>query len=239
MADWIDKKVAEIIEVVDKTCDLLENDLQAKWTLLTSSVSQKLSYSLGLQYPSDIRAAAAHLDTALWGMMEKSTGLHIPRGEEGRGVECVLDVPVRGLGGQSFQSWLVRLPVREKGMGLRSLVDIIPAAFIGSVEMSLPFFCGEEGVCQLLLPTVGDIREAEVASRWQTLLDSGSRTGRELAECWDTLRSEAQECCNYLGEELEGPLASPVEGMGEGRLDGSTRYRVTQQREGLRAKVLS
>ena len=30
VADWIDKKVAEIIEVVDKTCDLLENDLQAK-----------------------------------------------------------------------------------------------------------------------------------------------------------------------------------------------------------------
>ena len=94
-------------------------------------------------------------------------------------------------------------------------------------------------MCQLLLPTVGDIREAEVASRWQTLLDSGSRTGRELAECWDTLRGEAQECCDYLGEELEGPLASPVEGMGEGRLDCSTRYQVTQQREGLRAKVLS
>ena len=33
--------------------------------------------------------------------------------------------------GQSFQSWLVRLPVRERGMGLRSLVDTIPAAFIG------------------------------------------------------------------------------------------------------------
>ena len=118
VADWINKKVAEIIQVVDKTCGLLENDLQAKWTLLTSSVSQKLSYSLGLQYPSDIQAAAAHLDTALWGMMEKSTGLHIPRGEEGRGVECVLDVPIRALGGQAFQSWLVRLPVREKGMGL-------------------------------------------------------------------------------------------------------------------------
>ena len=154
-------------------------------------------------------------------------------------MDSVLDVPIRGLGGQSFQSWLVRLPVREKGMGLISLVDIIPAAFIGSVEMSLPFFCREGGVCQLLLPTVGDTREAEVASRWQTLLDSGSRTGRELAECWDTLRGEAQECCDYLGEELEGPLASPVEGMGEGRLDGSTRYRVTQQREGLRAKVVS
>ena len=94
----------EITEVVTKTCDLLEQDLQAKWTMLTASVAQKLSYSLSLQYPSDIRAAASRLDKVLWDMMEKATGLNIPQGEEGRGVECVLDVPVRGLRGQSFSA---------------------------------------------------------------------------------------------------------------------------------------
>ena len=41
-----------------KTCDLLEQD----------SVAQKLSYSLSLQYPSDIRASATRLDTVLWDM---------------------------------------------------------------------------------------------------------------------------------------------------------------------------
>ena len=40
----------------------------------------------------------------------------------------------------SYQQWLARLPIRERGMGLRSLVDTSPAAFIGAVEMALSFF---------------------------------------------------------------------------------------------------
>ena len=205
----------EITEVVTKTCDLLEQDMQAKWTMLTASVAQKLSYSLSLQYPSDIRAAATRLDTVLWEMMQKATGLHIPQGEEGRGVECVLDIPVRGLQGQSFQSWLVRLPVRERGMGLRSLLDTIPAAFVGSVEMSLPFFTGEEGVCKVLEPLLGDIQSENPGRRWEQLINSGCRTGREFSECWDMLQGEARDCCAYLGEELEGELAVSVAAAGD------------------------
>ena len=151
----------------DKTCSLLENDLQAKWTLLTSSVAQKMSYSLSIQYPSDILLAATQIDNILWSMMERATGLHIPRDEERRGVECVLDVPVRGLQGRSFQHWLARLPVRERGMGLRSMVDIIPTAFIGSLEMSFPFFCGEGSMCNLLKTVVGDMMAAEEGIRWR------------------------------------------------------------------------
>ena len=45
---------------------------------------------------------AARLDNILWSMLERSSGLHIPREEEGRGTECVLDVPMRGLRDQSF-----------------------------------------------------------------------------------------------------------------------------------------
>ena len=52
------------------------------------------------------------------------------------------------------------------------------------------------------------------------------------------LQGEATDCCIYLGEELEGELASPVVGMGDGRVDGKTRALVTQQREKLRARVL-
>ena len=170
--------------------------------------------------------------------MNKATGLDIPRGEEGRGVECVLDVPVRGLQGQSFQSWLVRLPVRERGMGLRSLVDTIPAAFIGSVEMSLPFFTGEEGICRILEPVIGDIQSENAGRRWGQLINSDCRTGREFSECWEMLQGEARECSVYLGEELEDELAKPVSAAGDGRVDGKTRALVTQQRERLRARVL-
>jgi hypothetical protein len=131
---YLERKVEEIQGVVEKTCSLLENDLQAQWTFLTASVSQKLSYHQSLQYPSDIRPHAERLDTILWGMLESATGLHIPRVEEGLGIECVLRLPVQGLEGQSYQQWLARLPIRERGMGLRSLVDTCPAAFLGGVR---------------------------------------------------------------------------------------------------------
>ena len=109
-------------------------------------------------------------------------------------------------------------------MGLRSLVDTIPAAFIGSVEMSLPFFGGEEGVCSVLEPITGDIQGESSDRRWHTLLSSGCRTGREFTASWDMLQGEATDCCIYLGEELEGELASPVVGMGDGRVDQGTSH---------------
>ena len=239
VSSFLASKVEEIRMTVEKTCSLLEDDLQAKWTFLTSSISQKLSYHLSLQYPSDIQPHAERLDSILWGMLESATGLHIPRGEEGLGVECVLGVPVGGLGGYSYQQWLARLPIRERGMGLRSLADTAPAAFIGSVEMALPFLTGEDGLCPLLEPLIGNPRAGDKATRWRTLLTSGSRTGEEFLASCNLLKREAEDCTAYLGEELEGELSVAVEGLGDGRVDGSTRALVTKQREKLRARVLS
>ena len=80
-------------------------------------------------------------------MLEAATGLHIPQQDEGMGVECVPGPPVNGLDTQSFQSWLVRLPVRSGGIGLRSLADTSPLAFRVGIEMALPHFVGERGTC--------------------------------------------------------------------------------------------
>ena len=84
--NWLGEKVDEIEGEVDKICSLLEEDLQAKWTILLASTQQKFGYWLSLQYPSDVRQPAARLDTILWGMFEKAAGLHIPRrgGRNGR-----------------------------------------------------------------------------------------------------------------------------------------------------------
>jgi hypothetical protein len=77
-------------------------------------------------------------------------GQNIPRSEEGLGVECVLRVGgVPGLADRSFQHWLVAQPVKLGGLGLRSLVETFPAAFIGGLEMALPHMVGsdeEEGI---------------------------------------------------------------------------------------------
>ena len=46
-------------------------------------------------------------------------------------------------------------------------------------------------------------------------------------------------CFNYLEKDLSGPLTVVCEETGEGSVDGSTRRKVTAQREGLRHEVLT
>ena len=140
--------------------------------------------------------------------------------------EC-LNIPVTGLTGRSLQSWLTSLPVRQGGMGMASQAELIPAAFIGSLEQALPFFGGEGGVCPTLAHLVGE--EGEV--RYQPLVASTSRTGRELNTCWVGMVREAEESLTYLGRELEesdSPFSVPVAGVGEGSTTGATRKVLTR-----------
>ena len=120
-------------------------------------------------------------------------------------MKCVLHVPgVPFLQGKSFQCSLIHQPVKLGGLGLRSLVETSPAAFVGGVEMSLPHFTGEEGICALLEDEVGRV---EGLNRWSTFLTSASRTAQEFERSWSTLKQEAEECCTFLDKQLEGELA--------------------------------
>ena len=172
-------------------------------------------------------------------MLESATGLKIPRVDEGSGFECCLNVPIQDLSQLSIQEWIVRLPVRAGGLGLRSLVDTSSVAFIGGLEMSLPFFGGENGVCTSLENVVGNIRESNLDSRWQTLVQSGCRTAVEFSQSWHRLQTDARDCTNFLGTALDGVIAVDLLAVGEGRTDGSTRSLLTEQRERLHREVLS
>jgi hypothetical protein len=92
--NWLNNKVEEIHQVVKETVTVLEEDLQALWTILLSSTQQKFGYWLSLQYPDDVMPAAVKLDTILWEMYQQAAGLHIPREDEGLGVEGILNVPI-------------------------------------------------------------------------------------------------------------------------------------------------
>ena len=116
-------------------------------------------------------------------------------------------------------------------------METSPAAFIGGLEQALPHFTGEGGICQLLQPVLGDWT-GQGDKRWQQLLRSGCRTAQEFSTSWDVLQEEARECTVFLGQELDGHLAVPVEGVGEGSVDGSTGRKLVQQREELRGAVL-
>ena len=228
------KKVREIKESAEKACDLLGGERQGLWTVLRASYKFQFEYWLSLVYPSQIQAAAEEVDGVLWNMLEKVAGAHIPRSDEGLGWEECLDIAVRGLGGLSFQYWVANMPVRMGGMGLISQADLSPIAFIGGLEQALPYFGGESGVCPPLQHLGAGGQQEE---RWSPLLQSGCRTGRELARAWEVIQGEATEACQYLGKELEGRLAERLEGLGAGSTKGATRKELSREREELRKEV--
>ena len=235
-------KVEEITRGAERACKILAGERQSLWTVLRSSLSQQFDYWCSLCYPSNVQAVAEQLDNILWRVLENAAGFAVPRGEGDRGADHVLEVPVVGLNRRTFQEWVVRLPVRMGGMGLRSLSDMCLTSFIGAVEQTLPSFPGEGGLCPELSRVFGGLEcfgpNAPVESRWRVLLQSGCRTGRELSGAWTRLQTEAIECCNLLGDVLEGALAMGVEGIGDGSVSGATRRLIVEQRETLRARVL-
>ena len=197
-------KLEEVAREVEQVITVLQGEGQAIWSVIRSSTIMKLDYHLALCYPSDMAEAAAEMDQLLHNMVEAASGLTIPRVEQGRGVECCLQVPVTRLQGRSYQDWVLRLPVRLGGMGVRSMAEVSLAAYIGSVEQALPHFLGVDGMCQQLATVLGDM--SSPATRWRDLIASGCRTGTELQQAWSTLQEEALQSSQYLGRDLGGPL---------------------------------
>ena len=118
------------------------------------------------------------------------------------------------------------------GLGLRCQADLSPAAFLGAVEQTLPSFIGERGICPQVAHLVGDMDN--VNERWRTLLESGCRTGVELAGAWEIVKREARGLVEFLGQEIKGTLSAEVSGVGKGSVTGSTRKKIVKQREKLR-----
>ena len=167
----------------------------------------------------------------------KVAGGDIPQFGEGLSYTCAMGPEVGWLEGRSFQSIITGLPIKSGGLGLRSMLDLAPAAWLGALEQAVPFFAGEKQVCPPLAHLAG--LEEGVLERWQPLLDSRSRTGEELQRAWNTLQERARQMSDFLEEELGGALGQPVEAAGEGSTDGSTRMVVTTQLEMLTLATLN
>ena len=180
---------------------------------------------------------ATRLDNIFWSVLETLTRVPIPRGGHGTHArDCVLQVEdVRWLDCKTYQQVLVPQPIKLGGLGVRSLAETSPAAFIGGVEMSLPHFTGAGGICPSLENVVGIVQGG---SRWETFLASGCRTSTEFREAWSGMQLEARQSAAYLSKELSAPLVSEVESAGDLSVDGSTRRKAVQQREALRHEVL-
>ena len=207
-----------------------------------TSLSHTLDYSLTLQYPSDVQEAAAELDARLWRALEQLAGQpRIPRGEEGLGFECVVaqETGVPGLVGRTYQYLMAAQPVKLGGCGLRSLDETRFPAFVGGVEMALPYLVpGEHGegvICVQLREVIGDMTGPQ---RWAQFLAAGSRTAREFEAAWNALTTEAQQVWDYLDDEPTGPLAVVAAEAGGTSINGSTRSMVVKGREEMRHRLL-
>ena len=236
------ERLSNIKNEVDNLMDLLKNQNQAAWVVLSSSLAQTLDYSLTLQYSSDVLEVARALDARLWTALEQLAGQpRIPKIEEGLGFECLVakDTGVAELEGRTYQHLMIAQPVKLGGCGLRSLEETRCAAFVGGVEMALPFLVegdhDEEVLCPQLEEVIGRLTGEQ---RWSRFLEAGSRTSKEFQEAWLTLTAEAISIFNFLEEEPSGPLSVPTAEAGGRSTDGSTRMRVVQQKEMLRYKLM-
>ena len=233
----LEKKVEDIAKSAKNACETLDEERQALWAVLRLSLSQQLDYWLQLCYPSNIRAAAEKVDSILWNVLETTAFSKIPRAHTNLPNSDTVKISIDGLQDSSFQERVVRQPIKMGGFGLRCQADLSPIAYIGAIEQILPSFVGTNGVCPQLAHVIGSMDNS--SQRWQTLISSGCRTGKEFANSWNALQTEATIMCNFLDLNLETPLSVSVEGGGEGSMNGSTRKRIVEQRETLRGSVLT
>ena len=236
-------KIAEgIVSDGKKTAELLSGERQSLWSALRCSISQRFDYWLQMSYPTVVEPVAEWLDEQLWKILETATGLSIPRGASNTVWDCVLPIPVEGRTNHSFQQWVVRQPVRLGGFGLRSLKDTSGPAFIGAIEQAVPFFCGERGICPQLADQMGGEEcfgeEAAGENRWRVMLASGCREGEELRRVWNLMKTEEQQAAAWLDVEVQENLSVQVESVGGTSCDGSTRGKVSEERDKTWANLI-
>jgi hypothetical protein len=105
-----------------------------------------------------VAAAAERVDTILREqVLAKVCGGAIPQYSEGLAYTCAMGPEVGWLEGRSFQSILTGLPIKRGSLGLRSQLDLGPAAWLGALEQALPAFSGEKAVC----PPLAELSGAE------------------------------------------------------------------------------
>ena len=85
----LEEKVFEVAREVETVCSVLQEESQALWTVLRSSISQKLDYWLTLVYPSQVRAAAERMDRLEMEVVKRLLGMHIPMQGEQLGWDCL------------------------------------------------------------------------------------------------------------------------------------------------------
>jgi len=220
VAAFLDCKAGEAMsKITNINLKLRSRHLQSLFAVTYYCLSPLFQYWLQHCYPEDVRAAAAVVDHGV----ATTAGFCISS-------EVCSDV---------FALRRLRLPARRFGGGLRSLVDVSPAAFLGGICNALPHFLDRQqldgtqvagflpGLAHVM--GAGAFDEGSEDTRWRHFLQSGTRTAMAFALHWRTLQLE-------VGQDIPGPLGSSLESAGAShpRLQRS----ITEQREAVRFQAL-
>ena len=179
---------------------------------------------------------AAFLDGQLWGVLEAALGFQIPCTDKPLGDLCPR-VPVLGLEAQPFAQWVVQQPIKLHGMGVRSARDTCEPGWVSSLDKAAPYLSQVPALAGIMGGEGSWGPEADKATRWASLLNSGFLFGQELRTAWQSMQQEAREAAIFLGEQVEGALEERVEAAGKD--GGSLRHILVERREEVRGRLLS
>ncbi|MEO1777037.1 MAG: hypothetical protein AAFS07_19020 [Pseudomonadota bacterium] len=181
-------------------------------------------------YPPHTRSALGRFDAALDACVKAS---------HGSGGDIV--------GSDPFAQRRLRLPVRRKGLGIRSRVDVADAAFVGSACAALPAML-DRGSTPGFLTVLNDVfgagsfDEANAPRRFDHLLSHHGTMplAVELSAAWSRLQQDYTATAGAAPS--TGPLAAPPAAAGIDLADGHPYAKVqkvvTDQREDARAAQL-
>ena len=237
---WLRAQVSSIVSYIDKTVlSLRAASPHALWAAIYYSCSAKFDFILRHLPPDKTVSHARVVDAAL------------TRAAEACGYEGVL--------GDAITARRARLPARMRGLGLRSLEEVAPAAFCACfveaaerfLDRSTPGGGRERGFFQMLAPLFGhgafelpypnSPRLSRFLSGCTTnvnplgaQLGQLTPTGESFKTAWEGMQREVR------GEGVAGPLDLRAPEAGNGRAGSAGLQRqLTQQREQVKRNQLS
>ena len=221
-------KVDTVVSQITNTTRRLQHvSRQNLYALLTQCLNTKIQFWLQCMEPQVLRSHLHKLDKAILESARVATGAALEK--------------------DTLSLKRIRWPRRLWGGALRSAADVHAAAYLGGICLCVPSFTASvdrwgdtsPGVLDHMSDVYGegsfDVGKEE--SRFQSLLDSGTRLGEELRAIFHQLSREVHGVTHE--DELPGdsPFALGPAGVGviEGRVLSRPQHELTETREDARA----
>jgi len=213
--EFMDRKVRDVLSNITTVTDKLQDrHLQSLYSSTLNCLNPKFQYWLQHCYPADVHEHAARIDQSI--LATVGTSIHTSVIEDAIALQRL------------------RLPARMYGGGMRSLVDVTPAAFIGGMCRSLPFLLDKRdedwNVQPGFLPQLAEVlgRDAfgdPASSTWFAgLLRSALPLSTALRQAWEIVQAGA--------DAADGVLAVPASRAGAGL--SKVQKELTHHRETVR-----